>query len=284
MNVLILVLSLNLAYSQRVYVKISIPKTSFLENESIFLMFEVKNITNTNIEIQRPFVQSGAIEIHIKDRKGKIYHNKGFVDDFSSKVTLMPGATQLGSLNLTSYYGKIQEYKMLTYFLEGKYTVKVIYYADYKHSEKYESQELTFNVEKPQGNEVFASEEYKKGYYEYLKSNYKESVEIFEELCKQYPNSLYIPDAYDQLQYIYARFLKDTTRSTNYAELLLNYPNNGNARGIIHFLSMQYSKTDKMYKLDSIKNKHKNTLLEKIIDEYKNEVKLRELREQSGIK
>lgn len=272
LSVFILVLSLSLTYSQRVEVKISIPKTSFLENESIFLIAEIKNVTNEDIEIERPYVQTGSVEMKVKGSKGKLDDCRVWSGGPNNFI-LMAGMSKILPLNLTSYYGMSQEKRSLKYFSEGLYSVHAIYYTDERRLEKYESNELIFNVEKPKGNEVPASEEYKKGYYEFWNDNYKKSTEIFEEFCKNFPNSIYVPDAYGLLQNIYARYLKDTTRATYFAEMLLDYPNNVAVSGVIHFLSNQYSNADKKYMLDSIKQNHKNTFLERIIDDYKNHVR-----------
>jgi hypothetical protein len=272
LGVFILVLILDLAYSQRIDVKISIPKTSFLEKESIFLITEIKNITNENIEIERPYVQTGSVEMKVKSSKGKSDDCRVWSGG-PNKFILMAGMFKILPLNLTSYYGMSQENRSLKYFSEGIYTVHAIYYTDERRLEKYESNELIFNVEKPKGNEVPASEEYTKGYCEFWNDNYKKSAEIFEEFCNNFPNSIYVPDGYGLLHNMYARYLKDTTRATYFAERLLDYPNNVGVSVVIPFLSNEYSKVNKKYMMDSIQQNHKNTFLERIIDDYKNYLK-----------
>jgi hypothetical protein len=263
----------NQTYSQRIEFTISLLKSSYIEGENIGLIMKLKNITNEDVNIEQPFIKLGAIDIKLKDSEGKLYPYRSWISETSSKFVLGAGMSKLEYLTITNYFAPQTEWPEKAYLPEEKYTLQAAYFVKYDRSEKYFSNELVFSVEKPEGEDLLAFEEYQKGKYEFwVKSNYEGSIKIFENLYRNYPNTVYIPDALRRIFSIYQDRLKDTIHAKVYAEFLLNYPDNTTILSGLGFFLQNLSETDKQKFLDSLKNKNKGTFLEKIINDVKKEV------------
>lgn len=259
----------NHACTQPIEFKIDIFKSSYIEGEPIYIMFELKNISYSDINIEKPYIKIGAIDINLKDSKGKSYYNRSGTIPTSGKFTLSAGMTKLEFLELTGFFAPQKEWPNIAYLPENIYTVQAIYYADYERKNKYVSNELTFTVKKPEGENLLAFEEFKKGHYEYWGGSYENAMKIYEDIYKKYPNTPSASFALNKLFSFYQIHKQDTLKTKIYAELLLNYPNTFGARNGMFYLMNNLPDTDKQVFLDSLKNKYKNTLLEKFIDYFK---------------
>lgn len=257
------------SFSQNLEIKIYLEKNVFIQGEDVNLPIELINHEDRDILIEMPSIKTGSLDINLTDSKIENYYYKGGTVEGSSKSLFEPGARCVGCINLDKGYASLKNMSGVTVLSKGTYSVKVIFYPDNDNrSNKIESNSINFTVNVPEGKEMLAFEEYKKGYSSYWAYRDTEFVRIFDNIYKTYPNSVYTPHVLQLLQGVYHVRLLDTVKSKHYAQLLLQYPNSTRVEEGVRFLMRNFKEEDKIIFLDSLKIIYRNTYLEKYIDDY----------------
>jgi hypothetical protein len=212
--------------------QIQIEKDTFLVSEPIWLDLYLENTDTVRIE-EKPLwigLGGGWLEFILVNSKGdtlRPYARE--VIDFvgpGPTYTLEPNESQHVCLDLLEGTGLGEREKWMSgrsYLKTDTYRVEAIYKG------YLESNQITFNVANPTGEEKIALQLWREGYADQIKKRADKSFEKWRELVERYPKSVYAPSAFNELCY-WSKDPKDIEKHGK--ELLLKYSNSRFVRNV----------------------------------------------------
>ncbi len=256
--------------------EIKLDKQNYISHEPIWLDITLTNITSDTLRthgLVSPNCRKFFIELI--DEAGKLVEYTGAVN---SMVTL-PGKLLLNAgeqdyrsfdlLELFASYDKNSGYSVpimrFPFIPEGTYTVRVLFEDDI-------SNELTFNIVEPAGDEKEALELIEKAGKIWKQNNTDPSSQIYKEIVERFPNSVFAETCF-YLSRFYSQErwngLKDGSYDKRilYKEMLHNYPNSGQSKGWLMAITRDMDDSKKMNFLNKLKETNPNTRSAKFIEQ-----------------
>lgn len=231
--------------SETLKLNIGLSKTAYLEGEPIWLDAFLSNVSPDTLRIWGMCLpcQSG-FSIELKNEKGEVLPYKGDKWNFilGHGFLLHPQEVYYECYDLVQAFS--QEISLSRFFLtaleSGKYNAKARY--GLKKGEVIESNEISFEVRSPTGEEAKAYQLFKNAHKNFCAGNETLMRQDLEKILTQYPKSVYAEKACKEL------FKRN--------QLLEKYPNSGFTQTTLIVL------TDKMTK------EKKEEFLKKVIEDH----------------
>ena len=255
-------------------VRIELVKDRYILHEPIWLDVTLTNVaadTQRTHGLGQP--NHRRFYIILKDSSGKQMKYNGahvlFVNA-PGRLLLRPGQQDFGSFNLAQLFQPREAnsgFSVLddfSFIPKGEYSVQATF-------EDTISNELTFTVVEPSGEEKEALELIEKASSVWNLNNTDPAVEIFREVVARYPNGVfaercfYIAEAYNMDM---RRKLKQGpwTFRPIYTKMLEHYPNSGNADEWVHALTIKLEDSARRKLLNELAEAHPDTRCARYVD------------------
>jgi hypothetical protein len=249
-------------YSQNLQLSISLEKTSFLVGEKIFVDLNLKNISSEDIEVTILWdgYVNGLIFFNIINEFNEKTDYVGGNIDFGAKYPILkPGDEELGTIEILKLYGKKEDY--IYQLKPGTYTISVDYLY---RNDKITSNQLTFTINAPRGNDLEAFELFKEANHMYFTENRDEdAARLYRKGVDTYSKSNYSMLFLDRLASVYSIGLRNYKESNNvYEELIRKHPMSKLAEEVVGSMIANYSNLKDFQAMEAN--------IEKIYEEYKN--------------
>lgn len=242
---------------------IELEKKTFLVSEPIWIDMYVKNMDKTENKVKPLSLAGGWIQIVLINSENDTLKPLGMEEiewvGEGPLFSIDPNETLFVCRNLLeeTWIGEPEELgpgSWRTYLKVDTYRIKVIY----KNS--LVSNELTFRIVNPSGDEKTSYTLWKEGMENYGNAKWKAAITKWKELLRRYPKSVYAPTICRELDYY------DRANSKTYAEKLLsNHPNSGYSEFAINVLLENKSKEEQEEILLEIEKKYIGTRAAKFV-------------------
>ena len=234
----------------------------YLLNQMIWIKVVIYNNLENPYQLNDPFAVSGIKFDVIGPDKLSLKNSLLHADYLPMKSVFVPGKDSVITYaNLDYFFFKVSQIKKKQV---GEFIVKAKY-------QNLESNEVTFLIENPTGEDKDLFDETFGGYY--LFSNNDQSMKL-ENLLENYNTSPYAPQLYMQLFLLTP--IENNSDTTRFKNLFKRYfDNNSNSYSLVYLLQvyesylenyMKLNKPQITEKLNELKNKYPGSFLEKSVD------------------
>jgi len=262
-------------------VEIELEKQTYVLHEPIWLDVNLFNSASETLRTQGlSDPNQSQFIIEFKDSIGGTVEYTGpqylMVAD-SGKLFLEPGENDYGSFDLLDFFGSFEEksgYSVLVtrfhFIPKGAYTIRVLFEDNF-------SNELTFNIEEPFGEEKQALELIEEASKIWTSNNTDTSAQIFQEIVDKFPNSVFVEKCY-YLSRFYLQKNRDKRKQglfdyrTFYIEFLENYPNSGNSKSWLLSITRDLDDDQKLKIFNKYIEDYPNTRCFKFAQQMKNRI------------
>ena len=233
-RLVLFILSINLGIAQgNLSLNINLEKEIVFYKEHVFLEIIISNSHHTDVEIQRPYLGTGSLNIVILDSLKNVFEYYGpthCAPPSQTKISADDNYSEVYDLNFI--YGNERGDLFRTYrFKPGKYTIQAKYCSN---RDTISSSIRNLIVKEPIDDEEKALHLLTQG-FTFFSSNAKlaneNAVASFDSLVEKYPKSNYAPSALAQAASICKMVLRDNARANKYYyQLIDKYINSGHSR------------------------------------------------------
>ena len=241
--------------------EVNLTKHTYILHEPIWLDVTLTNNSSDTMRthgLDAPNYRGFGIEV--RDVNGDLLRYTGAMYTFTGgpgRLLLKSGEQDADSFNLLELYGLYDAnsgYRILNwvfpYIPAGMYSVKVCF-------EDAVSNELTFEIVNPSGEEREVLELIAEASGVYAQDNSGPSVEKFRDIVEKYPHNVFAEECYyfarANSPQAYEELRQGTfDRKSFNEEMLMKYPNSGRTRGLLTAVTWELDDSAKMDVFNSI--------------------------------
>ncbi len=257
--------------------EIKLDKQNYISHEPIWLDITLSNITPDTIRTHGLlYPNHREFFIELRDSNGEPVEYTGAqysLAQHPGNLFLGPGEKEYGSfdlLKLFQFRKEIPGYSvskiLFRYIPKGTYTVQVHYEGDF-------SNEITFNIVEPSGDE----KEVIKMIEDVERSSGKHAPypvsKKFQEIVNRFPNSVFAEICFYESRFLSKEIrdgMKVSFKEGNNKikmEMLENYPNSGNSYGWLRSITRDMDDSTKLDFINNLKGANLNTRSAKFIEQ-----------------
>ncbi len=242
---------------------LSTVKKEYSVYEPIWMEMEIENLGNVDIAVSKGKI----LHLEVISADGSKYRPWLLGSRYNNK--LEPGASVVYIDNISYRYGKMLDSLGFDFALPAG-----IYNISYKTYESakvlVESTQLTIEIKEPTGELAAAKALYEQGNRLKRKKEWKEAVQVFQQVADRYPDSFYAMKALSDNVTMYKYCVKDVDASLRSAKYILeNYSNHHEEGRLVDNITRCYMKKNDMNGartyLDSLSKKTSNVVLKSML-------------------
>jgi hypothetical protein len=233
--------------------EIRLDKYTILEREPIWVDMYLINESNESVTLKCLELYWQMLTVYLVNSAGDTVKYSGYVTDGIPPrgPNIRPGETYTYSINLSENFGKgFRDYipPPLRYLAKDAYTLQMVH-------NKVFSNKIEFTVTEATGSEKNACDLIKnatRSGFKYYHDDVHQVIDIFEELLKKYPNSVYADLAQNELAGLYG-LVREIGKTTYYLKtLVLTQPNSHFVHKAIPRLLRQMEDPEKKMFLEEV--------------------------------
>ncbi len=295
--IILALINWNGIYAQKLSLRLELDTTVFLEAQSIFATVVLKN-EGKDTAIVQPFIMThdqNGIEYILKNGNDEQLLKTVSMtsDDFgvSSDLIIIPNDSLFNFYEISGVFGNSEYRKApiyapvylstLAYIIPGKYKLQACVHTG---KEKIFSNKIEFTIIKPTGPELKALQELRAIELEQRNKYDEVTIKRYENFIKDYPRSVYTPQAFYRPIFLSKYSLYPNREKTNnmILKLINEFPNSGNAIEELTYLIYKSSDTEKENITKTIIQKHPNTKVakqwERLVNEQKRQNQIKNIK------
>ena len=257
-------------------IEIELEKHEYVLHERIWLDVTLTNNTSDSLRthgLEDPNHRQFTIEI--KDSYGKLLEYTGItflMASGSGQLLLKPEEQDYGSFNLTELFGSQEKnsgylalHWIFPFIPKGSYIVQVLFEGDM-------SNELSFNIVEPFGEEKEVLDLIEKASGIWARDNTSPSIQSFQNIVDRFPNSVFTEQSF----YFSKAYAFDNIDKTLhglpdirilYREMLERYPNSGKSKGWLLSITRDLDDEEKIELFNKYFEENPNTRCSKFADQ-----------------